>query len=207
VTPGTTSAFLQGCLNRLHGGETAARADLLRYSQERLRTLTQRMLARFPSVKRFEETDDVLQNVLLRISHMLDQLEVGSVRDYLRLAAANIRRELIDLARHYYGPLGIGANQAGAARGSPDRSDQATLDHPAADSGREALSLADWTEFHERTAQLPDDEREVFDQLWYHGLTQDEAAELLDVSVSTVKRRWQAARLRLMESLGGKSPT
>jgi len=32
---------------------------------------------------------------------------------------------------------------------------------------------------------------------------QDEAAELLGVSLSTVKRRWQAARLRLMAAFEG----
>ena len=42
--------------------------------------------------------------------------------------------------------------------------------------------------------------------LWYQGLTQAEAAELLGVSSRTVKRRWQTARLRLFEALGGELP-
>ncbi len=32
--------------------------------------------------------------------------------DYFRLAAATIRRELIDLSRRHFGPHGIGANHA-----------------------------------------------------------------------------------------------
>jgi RNA polymerase sigma factor (sigma-70 family) len=197
VTPGTTTLYLEGCLHRLRAGELEAREDLLRHSQERLRLLTKRMLARFPGVQRFEQTDDVLNKVLLRMDHLLDGMDVASVRDYLCLAAANIRRELIDLTRHYYGPQGIGRNQAVAPPGSADG---ATLSYPAADG---AISLADWTEFHERVALLPGEEREIFDLLWYHSLTLDEAGELLKVSVSTVKRRWSSARIRLMEALGG----
>ena len=49
-------------------------------------------------------------------------------------------------------------------------------------------------------------EREVFDLLWYHGLTQDEAAALIGVSVRTVKSRWRSARLRIAEALGGELP-
>jgi RNA polymerase sigma-70 factor (ECF subfamily) len=53
---------------------------------------------------------------------------------------------------------------------------------------------------------MPEAEREVFDLLWYQGMTQEEAADLLGLSLSTVRRRWQAARLRLYEALGGELP-
>ena len=46
---------------------------------------------------------------------------------------------------------------------------------------------------------LPDDEREVFALVWYHDLSQAEAADVLGVSVRTVIRRWQAARIRLQQ--------
>jgi RNA polymerase sigma factor (sigma-70 family) len=70
----------------------------------------------------------------------------------------------------------------------------------------EPSELAAWSEFHERAGQLPDEEREVFDLLWYQGLMQEEAAQLLGVSERTVKRRWQSARLQLFEALGGNLP-
>jgi DNA-directed RNA polymerase specialized sigma24 family protein len=50
------------------------------------------------------------------------------------------------------------------------------------------------------------EEREAFDLLFYQGLTQAEAATVLEVSERTIKRRWQAARLRLVQTLGGKLP-
>jgi RNA polymerase sigma factor (sigma-70 family) len=59
---------------------------------------------------------------------------------------------------------------------------------------------------YRRGGQLPNKEHEVFDLLWYQGLTQDEAAQLLGVSKRTIKRRWQSARLQLFEALGGHLP-
>ena len=63
-----------------------------------------------------------------------------------------------------------------------------------------------WGEFHEAVGALPEDERDVFDLLWYQGLTRQEAAALLEVSAKTVQRRWQAACLRLHDALHGELP-
>ena len=66
--------------------------------------------------------------------------------------------------------------------------------------------MAAWAEFHRQAELLPDEEREVFDLLWYQGLSQSEASELLQVSERTVKRRWQSARLYLHNALHGELP-
>jgi len=205
MTPGTTTFYLQGCLNRLGAGDLAARNDLVRYSQERLRKMTKRALARYPGVRRFEETDDVLQNVLLRMNNMLDHVEVIDVLHFLRLASNHIRFELLDLLDKYFKQDGPGMNQITQAPGEKGNSDGGAAYDPVAGSSGDKLSLADWTAFHEAVAKLPEDEREVFDLLWYQELPQPEAAEVLGVSLATVKRRWQAARLKLMEWHGGDS--
>jgi RNA polymerase sigma-70 factor (ECF subfamily) len=67
-------------------------------------------------------------------------------------------------------------------------------------------SLAWWTEFHEKAAALPPEEREVFGLLWYQGLSQADAAKLLAVSPRTLKRRWHKARILLFEAMGGQWP-
>jgi hypothetical protein len=71
-----------------------------------------------------------------------------------------------------------------------------TSAHPAhpnlLDSSGEPSNLAEWTEFHERVEALPEAEREVVGLLWYEGVSQEEAAALLGVSLRTVKRRWLA---------------
>jgi len=70
-----------------------------------------------------------------------------------------------------------------------------------AEGGDEPADLEAWADFHEAVAQLPEDEREIVDSLWYKGLTHAEAAELLTVSTKTIQRRWVSARLWLAEVL------
>jgi RNA polymerase sigma-70 factor (ECF subfamily) len=67
---------------------------------------------------------------------------------------------------------------------------------------REPSTLAEWTDFHETVQLLPQAEREVFDLLWYEGLTQAEAAQVLGVTDRTVKNRWRSAKLELQRLLG-----
>ena len=105
---------------------------------------------------------------------------------------------MLDLARRYDGPEGIGSNsssQAGEDEPSPPRGPTDTTFDPH--------GLAEWTEFHEHVDALPDQERAMFDLLWYQGLNQAEAADTLGISERTVNRHWIKARLRLCESLGG----
>jgi RNA polymerase sigma factor (sigma-70 family) len=199
-----SSAAIEGWLRQLRGGDDQARKELLNCACERLTHLTRRMLKGFGRVKRWEQTDDVVQNSLLRLYRTLADVQPADAVEFYRLAALNIRRELLDLSRHYYGPRGLGANYASVEKG-PDQSqagrgfDQAAVDD---DPGR----LAAWTAFHAQVEELPDDEKAVFDLLWYQELSQAEAATLLNVSERTIKRRWASARLRLHEVLRGKLP-
>jgi RNA polymerase sigma-70 factor (ECF subfamily) len=63
--------------------------------------------------------------------------------------------------------------------------------------------MQQWSEFHEAIERLPDNEREVFELLWYHELPQEEVANLVGLSVRQVKRIWRAAKLRLHDELRG----
>src|SRR5262245_56428299 len=203
--PSSQTLHVQACLDRIRGGDEAARGELLGYACERLRNLARKMLKGYPNVRRWEQTDDVLQNAALRLHRTLQQLPVQTSLDFFRLAALNSRRALLDRSRHYYGPQGQGAHHAtwGSGDSSSTGSD-AGLAPP--DPTGDPTRLAAWGEFHEQIGALPDEERAVFDLLWYQGLSQAEAAELLNVSERTIKRRWQAARLRLHEALGGEVP-
>lgn len=184
---------LQPMLARLQAGDPAARDDLFRYVAGRLERLTRKMLHDFPSVHRWAGTDDVLQGALIRLLRSLETVHPATARDFLGLAAEQIRRELIDLARHYYGPQGLGANHA--SRFGADGSRDPLNAHP--DPADEPSALGAWCEFHEQVRRLPPDEREVIDLLFYQELSQAEAANLLRVTVRTVQRRWQSALLEL----------
>jgi RNA polymerase sigma-70 factor (ECF subfamily) len=199
-----TTLHLQHCLDRLQQGEAAARDELVNTACERLSRLARKMLKADGRLRRWEETGDVFQNAMLRLCRALREVTPGSLREFFRLAALQIRRELIDLARHYYGPGGLAAHHE-TLRPRDGRDAPAPALDPS-DSRDEPSKLALWTEFHERVGALPEDEREVFDLVCYQGLTHAEAAKLLDVSTKTVQRRWQAACLKLHEAMHGELP-
>lgn len=182
---------LRGWLERLRRGERDAADELVRHTCDRLERLTRRLLNDFQGVRRWEQTDDVLQNALLRLMRALREARPESTREYFALAAAQVRRELLDLARHYFGPEGPGAHH----RTPPDGDRQPP--EPAGRNGDDPARLAEWCEFHRRTDLLPADEREVIDLLFYQDFTQAEAAALLGVTVRTVQRRWHSALLKL----------
>jgi RNA polymerase sigma-70 factor (ECF subfamily) len=190
-------------LDRLRAGDASARDELLTMACERLRRLARKMLRGYPGVRRWEQTDDVLQNAAMRLCRALDDIKPASVRDFINLAAVQIRRELIDLARHYDGPEGPGRHHASRA-GRDDYSERPGLD--PADHSHDPAGLAAWTEFHDQVGALPDELKEVFHLLWYQGLPQAEAAALLGVTERVVKYRWRSARLALHERLGGRLP-
>lgn len=187
-------------------GEPSARGRLLEHCCGRLRILARQMLRqRFPHVGRWEQTDDVLQQAMLRLHGALDEVKLESGRHFYNLAATQIRRELIDLARHYYGPLGQGTkHETEQIGGDPERRAQPKHDRP--DWSKEPSSLAEWAEFHRQIEKLPPEEREVVDLLWYQGFTQDEAADVLGVTDRTVRRRWISARASLYETMAGEPP-
>ena len=182
-------SMMQQLLPRAVAGDEAAVDALLRHCSERLTLLTRRMLGDFQRVRRWAETDDVLQNAMVRLVGALRSVKPLTPREFLGLATLQIRRELLDLARHYYGPEGIGANHD--SRGNTDSAvDKSDVRH-------EPSSLAQWTELHEQIGALPDEEREVVGLLFYQGLSQAETAEMLNLSVRTVQRRWHDALCKL----------
>ena len=190
---------LQCCLDLLLTGDKQAREALIQKSSERLMRLTRKMLKGYPKLRRWEQTDDVLQNALLRLHRSLAEVKPETVKEFFGLAATQIRRSLIDLTRHNFGPEGH------AAHHETDRS-RSENETPKYERAFEPHSLEGWGKFHETVAVLPEKEREVFNLLWVNGITQNEAAEVLGIDLRTVKRHWRSARLMIYEAMGGQSP-
>lgn len=199
------SEQIQVLIDRLRAGDESARNDLLNCACAQLERLTRKMLRGFPRVQRWEQTLDVMQNALIRLYRTLAEVQPATVQDFFRLGALNIRRELLDLTKRYCGPLGHGANHATlGVQPQGERAPPSPLDQPDVDD--EPSRLAAWTEFHRHVEGLPEEERELFDLLWYQGLSQAEAAQVLQVSERTIKRRWRSARLNLHNALHGQLP-
>ena len=188
---------LRGWLDRLQAGDGSAREELLSATRGRLERLARKMLKSYPSVRRWADTGDVLQNASLRLLRSLEKVKPDSTRAFFGLAAEQIRRELIDLARHFTGPEGIGHNHASGAVAKDDS--RPGFDPP--DTAEDWADLERWSAFHTLIADLPSEEREVVGLVFYHGWTQDQVAELFQVSERTVRRWWVSAQMRLKEQL------
>lgn len=184
-------------------GESPARDELLHAVSGRFERLARKMLRQFPGVASFEQTGDVVQNASLRLMKALEEVRPGSIRELMGLAAVQIRRELVDLARHYQGrnggrPLPVREADVAIADG------QTAVAFDAVDVAESETET--WESLHLAVEQLSPEEREVFSLVFYHGWTQPEIAELFQVTDRTVRRWWQSACLNLSHALGGHLP-
>src|SRR5262249_48881851 len=154
-----------------------------------LEELARKMFRRYPNVRIWTDLEDVLQEATLRLIRSLDQMEIpASTREFYGLAALQIRRELIDLARHHASSKGQRAVLQSCLR---DPEDTPTIDGVA--ESEDPAELERWVMFHRLVEELPLEERETVGLLYYHGWKQADVAELFTVSERTVRRRWDSA--------------
>ena len=100
------------------------------------------MLQNYRRLKRWEETDDICQTAMIRLSRALSSRLLPLLENFYRLATLQIRRELIDMSRRYYGPEGEGiANHATNA----SRENSQGEDMPAYDWRSRPTARANWS--------------------------------------------------------------
>jgi RNA polymerase sigma-70 factor (ECF subfamily) len=196
---------MAACLERLAAGDLTARDRIIELCSHRLRVLTSRMLATFPNVRRWDDTDDVFQNAVMRLYRSLGQLPIDSPRAVMGLAAKEVGRALLDLARTHAGPMSFAANHATNHSFGHDSDDSSAPPAVACASAPDE-PLDRWTAFHDAIEALPDDVREVFCLVWYLDADQPTIASLIGCSERTVRSRWQAARLSIRAALDGIPP-
>jgi RNA polymerase sigma-70 factor (ECF subfamily) len=195
--PSLQTVQLHAYVQRWQAGDATAADELFRAISQRLEHLARRMLRGYPNVRSWADTADVFQGVAWRLLNTLQKLQPATTRDFFNLAAAHVRRELLDLARRY-----ARRQRPGSGVGFDEDSELA----PAVADSLPPDELELWTRFHEAVEQLPADEREVFSLTFYHGWTQAQIAELFDVNERTIRRRWQAACIQLSRLVDGQLP-
>jgi RNA polymerase sigma-70 factor (ECF subfamily) len=178
MEPELETAVLQDLVVKHQNGDRAALNTLILRSRQRLEGLAKSMLGDFPAVRAREETDDVLQNALLRLTRSLESVMPASVRDYYRLAAGEVQQLSSDVLRRH--------------RRRP--ADPLGSDEPAATA---PADLERWAALQQAVEKLPAEEREVFGLTFYHGWSQAQIAELLQISDRQVRRLWADTCARL----------
>ncbi len=186
--------MIEDWIKRIQAGDRSARNELLIAVERRLKELASRMLSRYPAVRQYAETGDVYQSACLRLLRALEEVKPTGTREFFALAAAQIRRELLDLARYYRTPGRHFAPQ-------PDPSESGRQWEPAGPPPADD-ELDRWERFHTAVDKLPAEEREVVGLRFYHGWPEARIAELLQVSDRTVQRYWKNALGRLKTEVG-----
>jgi RNA polymerase sigma factor (TIGR02999 family) len=188
---GEQTSLLQGLLARLLQGEAAARRELINCSYERLRRLAGVILNEsFPRLKKgpaLLDTTDLANETAVKLYEALAEVKPETVPDFFRLAAQRMRWLLLDLARR-------------ADRSEERRRESPSPDSPNPDASSTGLPTT-LAALYQQIEELPEKEREVVDLLYFHGLTQPEAAAVLGVAERTVRRHWTVAKIKLFEGL------
>jgi RNA polymerase sigma-70 factor (ECF subfamily) len=197
-------------VERMRAGDQGALNELIIHFERRLRSLTRKMIRDYPLVHSCEQTDDVYQKAVLRLCRALKALTPGSTRDLIRLSAAQVRRELLNLARFYRSRPDLLHRRELARQALLDGTERYGATCPRVSdwlqSQDDVLLLDKWTDFHEAAAGLAEPSREVFDLIWYQGMTFEEVSRIQQVSVRTVRNRWNRARLSIYDALDGNLP-
>ncbi len=198
---GNTTRF-QALLDRWNQGDESAIDEIIMHSQDRLKRFAHGLLDSETRVRRYQETDDLLQNTLIRLHRALHEVRPETKEAFYGLAATHIRWALIDMARSLFGAKGFGAHY----RTDPGLHGADTKQRPLHEKVDLSADPIAQLELHERVDSLPEDERAVFELIFYQGMKQEEAAEVLNISERTVRRRYRCAKQALLKAIGAERP-
>jgi RNA polymerase sigma factor (TIGR02999 family) len=177
---------------RARSGDAGAEAELVAAIYPELRRLARRYLS---AERRSHtlQTTDVIHEAWLRVFGSA-AVSVQDRNHLVALMATQMRRALVDYARHRNAAKGPGGNV---------RVSLAESNLPSDAIGEDVLAIDDALGALERVDQRAS---KVIELRFFGGLREDEAAEALGVSLSTVKRDWAFARAWLYNHLSDRSP-
>jgi RNA polymerase sigma-70 factor (ECF subfamily) len=195
-----TTQAIQGYLDELKElrGDSPAEPvvrSLLGRAAGRLHQLCASLLYRsYPRLTRAPinlESEEMLSAVVERLMKALREARPGNVRQFFQIANQHMRWELNDVCRRLDSKARAVEVDSQVAAAPETSASQLT---PVARRMFEAID------------ELPEEEREVFELVKIQGMTQVEAAGLLDVTDRTVLRRLNRAILILTQKLGDLRP-
>jgi RNA polymerase sigma-70 factor (ECF subfamily) len=186
VAAQTTTVVVQQFLDELAGDGDGTSAEpivreLLASAVARLHMLCAAMLYRsYPRLARPPlnlQSEELLGEVVARLTKALRAVRPGNVRQFFALANQHVRWELGSLARRlddcpHLEPL-----------------DESALLAPGSAKGMTSIAGPNVVRLLAAIESLPEAERETFSLVRVQGMTQVDAAAVLGVSVKTVQRR------------------
>ena len=176
-------------LESWRAGEEQALDDLLPLVYSELRKLANQYLRKEREGHTLQSTALVHEAFLRLVDQKRARLD--NRNHFFAVASQAMRRVLVDHARRQRANKRIGAHDKVALDKAPDL---------AVESNSEILAvhqaLERFAEIHPRQAQL-------VELRYFGGLSNPDAAEVLEVSLATVERDWKVARIWLKRQLKG----
>ncbi len=172
-------------LDKLRNNDKDAKNAIIVHTLNRLERISRRMFHKFPVLQQTEETGDILHMLVLKLDKALSHVTPDSVSGYFALVNLNLNWILKELARKAKMSRTLNVN------GMND------VLNRVSDPYHGPASNQDWFDFFEILDKLSSESREVFDLIWLQGLTQKQAAKILDVSLRTFIRRWIKSKLEI----------
>jgi RNA polymerase sigma-70 factor (ECF subfamily) len=188
---GHDSRQITELLNETVKGDARAQASLFELTYKELHRLARAYMRRERGDHTLQPTA-LINEAYLRMFSQPDRTWKNRSH-FFAVAAGVMRHVLIDHARHHVSEKHGGARvnvplEGLAIMEGPARTELIALD--------DALKkLADWDPRQVRIVELR----------FFAGLTEDEIAEILDISPRTVKRDWIVAKAWLQKELGGRA--
>jgi len=178
-------------LARIREGDQTAADQLIPIVYDQLRRLARSYLKNERAGHTLQPTA-LVHEAYLRLFKSSDQngpIEIKNREHFFVIAAQLMRRILVDHARSKKSGKREGRLQRVEMSEDDNHSPPPDIDHIALDQALQKLA-----EFHPRHVK-------IVELRFFCGLTQEEAAEALGISLSTLKREWAFARARLFEQL------
>lgn len=187
MTTNQTSDVVNALLARARRGDDAAIAQLMPLVYDELKRIAARHMRRERPGQTIQATA-LVHEAYLRL--LKDRARPWQNRAHFRaIAASSMRQILVERARA----------RAAAKRGGGGARitlDEATLAVRGQDTDVESIDEA-----LRRLARLDPRQARIVELRFFGGLTVEEAAEALDISVATLKREWSVARAWLRREL------
>lgn len=188
--PFTSPERVTELLNAVSEGNQAALTELTPLVYEDLRRLAHRYM-------QGERRDHTLQTTALVNEAYLRLADQPSANwqtraHFFAIAARTMRQILVNYAKSYRSQKRGGANK-----------EKVELDQVALISPEQSEEIVELHEALARLSTLDARKAEVVEMKYFGGLNYDEIAEVLKVSVITVRRDWEFARVWLYAELRG----
>jgi RNA polymerase sigma factor (TIGR02999 family) len=178
---------LTALLGAWRRGDAHARDRLIALVYPQLRAIAQRQLSSERAQHTLQPTA-LVNEAYLRLSG-LDRIEWADRAHFVRFAARLMREILVDHARRVQAAKRDGGERVQLTGLDVAEGNDADVDTVAIDAALARLEAID-----------PEKARLV-ELRYFGGLTLEETAEAMEVSLATVKRNWQAARIWLFDAL------